>query len=261
MQNQNQNQSEPRAAGAGLSQQPGGDDSRGARLDIGQSRTAETRRIALIHALAHSPGPVQLEFERQWPECRLMNLLDDSLSADLADAGGLDDAMYRRFQTLADYCVDTGADAILFTCSAFGPCIEAVAKRHSNIPVLKPNEAMIAEAARLGTRIGLIASFPPTLRTMPKEFPAGVELDCELAEGALAALDDGAGTEHDQLVVAAAQRLQARGCGAIALSQFSMARAAEAVAAAVPLPVLTTVGSAVAELRARLLRQPTSRSG
>ena len=257
MQNQNQSADQARSQ----SQHRGRDESRAAPLDMAQSPTAGARRIGLIHALAHSPGPVQLEFERQWPECRLMNLLDDSLSADLADAGGLDDAMYRRFQTLADYCVDTGADAILFTCSAFGPCIEAVAKRHSNIPVLKPNEAMIAEAARLGTRIGLVASFPPTLRTMPAEFPAGVEIDCELAEGALAALDDGAGTEHDRLVVAAAQRLQARGCGAIALAQFSMARAAEAVAAAVALPVLTTVGSAVAELRARLLQPATSRSG
>lgn len=216
-----------------------------------------SRRIGLIHALAHSPGPVREEFERQWPECRLMNLLDDSLSADLAEAGGLDAAMYRRFETLADYVVGTGAEAILFTCSAFGPCIEAVARRHASIPVLKPNEAMIAEAVRLKTRVGLIASFAPTLRTMPAEFPAGSDFDCELAEGALAALDDGAGHDHDRLVVAAARRLKQRGCGAIALAQFSMARAADEVAQAVHLPVLTTVGSAVAELRARLLgREP-----
>jgi Asp/Glu/hydantoin racemase len=211
-----------------------------------------TKRIALIHALAHSPGPVLEEFERQWPGCRLMNLLDDSLPVDLASSGGLDEAMYRRFETLADYAVGTGVAAILFSCSAFGPCIEAVARRHPQIPVMKPNEAMIAEAARLGTRIGLVASFAPTLQTMPAEFPAAVEVECELAEGALAALDAGSAAEHDRLVVAAARRLQRRGCGAIALTQFSMARAAAEVAAAVDLPVLTTVGSAVAELRRRL---------
>jgi Asp/Glu/hydantoin racemase len=166
--------------------------------------------------------------------------------------------MYRRFETLADYAVGTGADAILFTCSAFGPCIEAAARRHPDIPVLKPNEAMIAEAARMKKRIGLIASFPPTLKSMPPEFPADVELECELAEGALAALDDGAGAEHDRLVVAAARRLRDR-CGVIALSQFSMARAASSVADAVSLPVLTTVGSAVADLRARLAGPATSR--
>jgi aspartate/glutamate racemase len=213
---------------------------------------APSKRIALIHALAHSPPPVQAEFRRQWPQCVLMNLLDDSLSADLAATpGGLDAAMFRRFERLADYVVDTGADAILFTCSAFGPCIEAVARRHADIPVLKPNEAMIAEAAKLKTRIGLVASFPPTLKSMPAEFPPDVDLDCELAEGALDAMDTGDLAGHDRAVAAAARRLQQRGCGAIALAQFSMARAAGDVAEAVPLPVLTTVGSAVTELRAR----------
>lgn len=222
------------------------------------SSGATPKRIALIHALAHSPGPVQREFLRQWPECQLMNLLDDSLAADLDARGGLDAAMFKRFETLADYAVTTGADAILFTCSAFGPCIEAVATRHPNIPVLKPNEAMVAAAVRLKTRVGLVASFAPTLKSMPGEFPPGCEIDCEFAEGALAALDAGDVAEHDRRIVAAATRLKARGCGAIALAQFSMARAAGDVAAAVPLPVLTTVGSAVADLRARLVGLATS---
>lgn len=232
-----------------------GSNNHGAGASHGAGEAAgKPKRIALIHALAHSPGPIREEFLRQWPECFLMNLLDDSLSADLAAApGGLDEAMVRRFQSLGDYAVATGADAILFTCSAFGPCIEAVATRHPQIPVRKPNEAMIAQAVALRTRVGLLASFAPTLKSMPAEFPPECEIDCELAAGAMAALDAGDLDEHDRLVVAAAQRLHARGCGAIALTQFSLARAAGAVAEAVPLPVLTTVGTAVAELRARLL--------
>jgi aspartate/glutamate racemase len=226
---------------------------------MANSSGAMPARIALIHALVHSAAPVQQEFRRQWPECRLMNLLDDSLSADLGAAGLLDAAMFKRFETLADYAVATGANAILFTCSAFGPCIEAVAKRHANIPVLKPNEAMIVEAVRLKTRVGLVASFAPTLQTMPAEFPSGSQVDPELAEGALAALDAGNTADHDRLVVAAAKRLQDRGCGAIALTQFSMARAADDVKAAVSVPVLTTVGSAVAALRQRLQGAATSR--
>lgn len=210
-------------------------------------------RIALIHALAHSVAPINQAFAASWPDAVLMNLLDDSLSADLARGGrGLDDAMHRRFAVLGDYAVATGADAILFTCSAFGPCIEAVARRHAAIPVLKPNEAMVEEACRRGARIGLVASFAPTLESMPPEFPPGTQLDCELADGALDALNRGDTARHDAQVVAAARRLHARGCGLIALAQFSLARAADAVRASVPLPVLTTVDSAVRELRARL---------
>lgn len=210
-------------------------------------------RIALIHALAHSVEPINTAFAQDWPEVTRMNLLDDSLSADLARSGqGLDAAMHARFEALAAYAVGTGAHGILFTCSAFGPCIEQVAALHPQIPVLKPNEAMVEEAAATGQRIGLIASFAPTLQSMPPEFPAGTPLQLALAEGAMAALNAGNGDLHDSLVAAQAQRLQREGCKVIALAQFSMARARSLCEAATGLPVLTTVDSAVAALKRRL---------
>jgi hypothetical protein len=207
-------------------------------------------RIALIHALSHSVAPINAAFARDWPEAQLMNLLDDSLSADLARGGrGLDAAMHERFQLLAQYAVDTGAEGILFTCSAFGPCIEAVARRHAGMPVLKPNEAMIAEAAAGTGKLGLVATFQPTLDSMPPEFPAGVELELALAEGALDALNGGDAARHDALVAAQAIALRDQGCTRIALAQFSMARARAACESASGLPVLTTVDSAVLALR------------
>jgi len=209
-------------------------------------------RIALIHALSHSVAPINDAFSRDWPEAQRMNLLDDSLSADLARSGkGLDDAMHERFQRLAQYAVDTGAQGILFTCSAFGPCIEAVARRHAGIPVLKPNEAMIDEAAQGQGRLGLIATFAPTLASMPPEFPAGTELETALVDGALDALNAGDTQRHDALIAAQAALLRERGCTRIALAQFSMARARTACEAASGLPVLTTVDSAVRALRRR----------
>ena len=126
-------------------------------------------RIALIHALRHSPPAIEEAFSRLWSTPTLMNLLDDSLSADLARDGALTPAMTTRFLTLAEYAVSTGADAILFTCSAFGACIDAVVAAHPTIPVLKPNEAMIEEAKAAGTRIGLLATFAGTLTSMPAE--------------------------------------------------------------------------------------------
>ena len=208
-------------------------------------------RIALIHALKHSVAPIEAEFARTWPAPVLANLLDDSLSADLARQGELTPAMTERFLRLARYAADTGADGILFTCSAFGPCIEACARALAPLPVLKPNEAMVEEAVATGGRVGLLATFPGTLASMPAEFPAGQTLATGLAEGALAALDRGDTEGHDRLVAEAAQGL--KDCAVIALAQFSMARAADRVAAATGRPVLTTPGSAVRKLR-RLLR-------
>ena len=209
-------------------------------------------RVALIHALAHSVAPINAAFERLWPACTRMNLLDDSLSADLAGSPhGLDARMTGRFETLAGYVIGTGAQGILFTCSAFGPCIDAVKRRWPQVPVLKPNEAMIDDALRAGRRIGLVASFAPTLASMPAEFPSDVRLHPVLAEGALDALNRGDTATHDRLVADAAQSVAGE-CDAIALAQFSLARAADAVSRRVAIPVLTTPDSAVRALRARM---------
>lgn len=210
-------------------------------------------RIALIHALAHSVAPINEAFARDWPAAERMNLLDDSLSADLARHGrGLDATMHARFARLAQYAVDTGAQGILFTCSAFGPCIEAVARAHAPLPVLKPNEAMVEEAGQGTGTLGLIATFAATLESMPPEFAPGTALELALADGALDALNAGDPARHDALIAAQAVALRARGCTRIALAQFSMARARAACEAASGLPVLTTVDSAVRALQRRL---------
>ncbi|KJC50368.1 arylsulfatase [Bradyrhizobium sp. LTSP885] len=207
-------------------------------------------RITLIHALKHSIVPIEASFARLWPQARLMNLLDDSLSADLAQDGKLTARMTERFLTMGRYAASTGADGILFTCSAFGPCIEAVAREHAPMPVLKPNEAMIEQAVAKGKKIGLLSTFPPTLVSTPPEFPSSVQLVPKLAEDALAALDRGDRAEHDHLVVEASKDL--RDCDLIALAQYSMAPAAERVAEVTGKPVLTTPDSAVMKLKALL---------
>ncbi|MDE2516878.1 MAG: arylsulfatase [Rhodospirillales bacterium] len=210
-------------------------------------------RIALIHALKHSIAPIEAAFAELWPAPTLANLLDDSLSADLARAGALQPAMTERFLTLARYARASGADGILFTCSAFGPCIEACAAALAPMPVLKPNEAMIEEAIELagpGAKIGLLATFRATLASMPAEFTAaapGLRVRTQLAEGALGALDRGDAAGHDRLAAEAARALSE--CDVVALGQFSLARAAHAVAAASGRPVLSTPGSAVRKLR------------
>lgn len=203
-------------------------------------------RIALIHALRHSVDPINAAFARLWPDVTLANLLDDSLAADLARGASLD-SMTLRFLTLARYARDTGAAGILFTCSAFGPCIEACAAELSPMPVLKPNEAMIEDAAAYA-KVGVLATFGPTLATMPAEFHRPVST--MLADGALAALDAGDPAGHDGLAAQAALGLA--GCDVIALAQFSLARAASAVGRATGLPVLSTPDSAVLKLK-RLL--------
>lgn len=208
-------------------------------------------RIALIHALAQSVAPIEDAFAAEWPEATLANLLDDSLSRDRAAEGELTPGMVSRFISLARYAAGCGARGILFSCSAFGPAIDVAAASVAPLPVLKPNEAMIEEASDY-RRIGLLATFAPTLDSMAPEFPGSVTLHTALAEGALAALAAGNAEKHDRLAAEAAKRLAAEGVQAIALAQFSLARAAPRVADATGLPVLSTPSSAVRKMK-RLL--------
>jgi Asp/Glu/hydantoin racemase len=213
-------------------------------------------RIALIHATPLAIEPIQAAFAAGWPEAELANILDDSLSRDRARDGDLTPAMFERFRTLADYAVSYGADGILFTCSAFGEAIEAAAEMHP-IPILKPNEAMFDAALAMGMRIGMVATFGPSIPSMEAEFAhvvAGRDprptLQSVLAEGAMEALRDGDGAEHDRRVADAAARLE--NVDAVMLAQFSTARAVDAVRSRVRVPVLTSPATAVARLRERL---------
>jgi hypothetical protein len=210
-------------------------------------------RIALIHATKLSMAPIDDAFATAWPEASLAHLLDGSLSEDLARDGALTTAMTERFLALGRYVAGCGADAILFTCSAFGPCIEAVAAAHPAVPVLKPNAAMLAEAARHGGRIGLVATFAPTFASMLPEIAAampGAAVRTAHAAGAMEALAAGDAAAHDSRIAEAAATL--RDCDVVALAQFSMARARAVAEAACGRPVLTTPDAAVAALRAQL---------
>ena len=216
-------------------------------------------RIALIHALEESVLPARAAFAAHWPEAKAFDLLDTSLATDLAARGRLDEAMTERFLTLGRYAAATEATsgrarAILFTCSAFGPAIDAVAA-DLDIPVHKPNSAMIERAVALanGGRIGLVATFEPTLQSMPPEFPEGTDLTLIHVAGALSAAQAGDGAEHDRL---AGEAVAAQGadCAVIALSQFSLARARFEVERRSGKPVLVTPDCAVEAIRAALVR-------
>ena len=211
-------------------------------------------RIALIHATPVAIDPIcKNTFKRLWPQAVVTNLLEDSLAADLATAGRLEQSMIDRFCVLAKYVESCGADAILFTCSAFGAAIE-IARTAVKIPVLKPNEAMMEEAIATGPRIALLATFEPSLPSMRAELEqlaaarkANVNITTKAVPAALAALQAGDGAGHDSQIATAAAEFG--DCDALLLCQFSMASAAERIPARRGRSVFTSPYSAVARLK------------
>ena len=215
------------------------------------------KRIVLIHAVATAIPPIRDAFKEGWPEAEISNLLDDGLTGALSREGGLTPRIVQRICDLATYAARTGADGILFSCSAFTPAMD-VAKELVTIPVLKPDEAMIAAALESGRRIGVVATMPATAPTQAAQLQAAaaergktIQVETAAVPEALKALNAGDTATHDRLVAEAAERLAPR-VDVICLAQFSMARARAVAQARVRVPVLTSPAAAVARLKAML---------
>lgn len=211
-------------------------------------------RIVLFHATPVAMEPIKTSMEQLWPEAEAVNLLDDGLTIDRArDGDQLSEILIERFVDLGRYACRTGADGILVTCSAFGPAIDRMIETLP-VPVLKPNEAMFRAAIRQGKRIGMLATFAPSVPTMEAEFAefaaqagADSKLDTIVVPDAIDLLRKGDAETHNTLVGDMAPDLADR--DAIMLAHFSTSRAAEKVRAAVTVPVFTAPDAAVTRMR------------
>jgi len=216
------------------------------------------KRIVIIHATPVAINPIQKAFRQDWSEAELVNILDDSLSPDLESAGSQTPDIIERIVALARYGSDIGASGILYSCSAFSDAIDA-AKSALALPVLKPNEAMFDEAMEAGSRIGLLATFGPSVPSMEKEFRdmaakqgKTVYLESLLVEEAMTALKAGDTETHNRLLAESAPRLVE--CDAVMLAHFSTSRALADVSRALNSKVLTSPHSAVARLKSVLTK-------
>ena len=192
-------------------------------------------------------------FSADWAEARVSNLLDDSLFAWVREAGGVVPEMYDVFRDLTRHMVRRGADGILFTCSAFRPVIDACIKEFE-LPILKPNDAMIENALAAGSRIAIMATVGPTIPSVSVEIEEmaaargrKVELVPYVVEHAFDALAGGDAATHDRLVAERARDIE--NCDVIVLAQVTLSRAVPAVQSVNKTPVYNSPGAAVAKMR------------
>jgi Asp/Glu/hydantoin racemase len=164
--------------------------------------------------------------------------------------------MVERFARLGQYCVDAGADAILFTCSAFGEAINNL-KTLQRIPILTPNQALFEELLQVGGKAAMLTTFTPSVQALRNELSdmaanLGIkpDVDSYMVEGALDELLAQRGPEHDRLI---AQRVNGLSqYPTIVLGQFSMAQAALHPEVKTSARILTTPDCAVRKLKGLL---------
>ncbi|MDX3102712.1 aspartate/glutamate racemase family protein [Nonomuraea angiospora] len=210
--------------------------------------------IAVVNATPASMRPAADGLGEGFPEARPWHLLDDRLVTEADAAGGMTPALTRRMLALIDYAVRGGADAVLLSCSMYGPAA-ALARRSHEVPVTGSDEAMFAEVTRRrpGTVLvlGSLASAAADSARRLKEVAGGVEVRAIAAPGAAAAAGAGDWPElTDALARAAAPGLD--GVELVLLGQYSISPVRAELADRLGLPVLSPPLAAARALREAL---------
>jgi Asp/Glu/hydantoin racemase len=190
------------------------------------------------------------------PDVRLVNVVDDSLLADVRTAGKLTPSVTRRIIGYGTLAESSGADAILNCCSSVGEAADLLAQTVS-IPVVKIDSRMVEEAVERGSRIAVVATVATTLDPTERlilrkahERGKNVTTQRYLAAKAYDALMTGNPEEHDLLLMAEIQRAVSEN-DVVVLAQGSMARLVPMLPEG-PVPVLSSPRSGVEALKEQL---------
>jgi len=211
----------------------------------------------------HTMPPLVEEFtklcQEMLPGVPLLHVLDQLLLERIRQHGSVAPEDSERLAEHVRIAEAVGASAVLVTCSTVSICVDAIRPRF-RVPIAKIDDAMAAEAVRLGTRISILATSPSTFdasrRLIEDEAQRNgspVQIRLRPVADALEALLRGDGAAHDRLVVHAV-REEASVADVVVLAQASMARVLNVLARApVPVPVLASPQLALAEVRRVLL--------
>ncbi len=215
-----------------------------------------SRKLAFLHTVSTLTGLFNALAREILPaDTEVFHIADEALLKAVLAQGGLSPFIYRRVSDNAMAAEQAGASAMLFTCSSISPCAET-ARLMVNIPVLKVDEPMVNKAIALGTRIGVVATAPTTLKPTTELVQSraavmgkAVQVEAILCQAAYTALSAGDVDSHDRLVREILESLMARS-DVIVLAQASMARVLETIpAAAQTVPLLSSPRLAVEQAR------------
>lgn len=162
------------------------------------------------------------------PGVRVEFITDSTLLNDVRANGGPTQAVIDRMTLYAKAAEISGADLIVNSCSTVGEVADIYAKA-VNIPVMKVDAPMAAEAVSLGTKIALIATVETTLgpsQRLIEKIGAeqGKQMECQqfLQTAAWDALQAGKPEEHNRLLMENIRALDKMGFDAIVMAQVSM---------------------------------------
>jgi len=192
------------------------------------------------------------------PELEITNLLDDGLLRLLA-SGRAETARKRLSEMLRDAAETYEPELAMITCSSVPREMSESLARDFQMPVLKIDYPMARAAVRAGRRVGVAATFPPTLAPTSKLLheaaeEAGTEIEIvqEVEPEAYDALLSNDTATHDRLLLDLIGRLQGKDVACVVLAQVSMARVLPLLGGRARVPVLTSLHTSLEAVRAAM---------
>jgi aspartate/glutamate racemase len=217
--------------------------------------TTSKRKIAFIHTSPAAIGPLMQFYTEAAPDLEITNLLDDGLLRLLA-AKDYETARSRLSEMIKAARETYGAELAMITCSSVSKEMASELGEDFELPILKIDYPMARRAVRAGQRIGVAATFPPTLEPTGRLLKAAateagtpVEIIEEVAPEAYKALLANDTERHDELLLAAIDELEGRDVAAIVLAQVSMARILPRVEGRTKVPVLSSLNTSLEAIR------------
>lgn len=210
--------------------------------------------LVLIHTVSPLVAVFNALCAEIVPDARLLHILDEPLLERIRGRGGLLPEDAARLDQHVAAAESVGACAVLVTCSAVSPAVDDLQPRA--FPIFKIDSAMVAEAVRLGSTIGVLATNPTTLQPTQSLLQAAagaagknIQVELRLVEGALQALMRADAPAHDRLVLDALSELAPR-ADVVVLAQASMARVLDGLPPGrAALPVLSSPHLALAQVK------------
>jgi Asp/Glu/hydantoin racemase len=222
---------------------------------IPQRRFILDKTLALIHTSPTLTPVFGALCARHLPGITVFHMVDESLIKDTIRNGHLRRVTMRRLLAMINSAQDSGADAVMVTCSSIGEGVR-LGQKLFDIPVIRVDEAMAKAAVGTGRRIGVMATLRTTLeptlallREKAAEANVDIELVPSLCDGAFEAVLAGDTATHDRILTRALLTDMA-GVDVVVLAQASMARVVQSMApGTLTMPVLSSPEPAVLSAR------------
>ena len=171
------------------------------------------RKAGMVHAMSSNVRLFNGFASDIMPEVDIVHLVDEGLPS-LSDAPSRPLAI-RRLKALASFAEESGAEAVMLTCTAFGRLVAEV-QEAVKVPVLSVLEIVTDEAIALGDQIGILGTHPGTLATATQIIQEEaalrgkkIEVKTLLCAGAFDAIRREDWATHDRIVLEHLNKLMA----------------------------------------------------